>query len=350
MLPPYLQRRPPGGTPSPPPHPPRPGAGSWEQTRRAQQTDQAYRALDLQAAVQAWDLARRLRVPVQLVPRTAARRDGHLAAVSRERYQNALHTAQASRLAAEARAQAAISYVRPGPSFIERAQREAAVRDPLAAAWGADPLNRQIAMSVLGVGLTRAMAPAAMGLGQNVGRLTFNRALQLSEQFVLRTITDGGIQYAGGLMAHNGDLGLATNEVNATAALLAGLPGDLPVHSWRNNLLAATIPIKLNTKTYLSYEPVPLTWQGGLNYAQQVGIGVGTDYLAGRLGAAVQPSIGASRSVLVRSSNVNTLWLHRQRLLYLQAILHSTHAVKASGEGLSNVLEDQINVLPNNEL
>ena len=122
------------------------------------------------------------------------------------------------------------------------------------------------------------------------------------------------------------------------------------MHSWRNNLLPAAVPVKLNTKRDLSYEPVPLTLKGGLNYAQQVGLGVGADYLAGRLGAAVQPSIGASRSVLVRSSNVNTLWLHRQRLLYLNAILHSTHAVKASGEGLSNVLEDQINVLPNNEL
>ena len=96
-------------------------------------------------------------------------------------------------------------------------------------------------------------------------------------------------------------------------------PGGLPVHSWRNNLLAAAVPIKLNRKKDLSFKSVPLTWQGGLNYAQQVGIGVGTDYLAGRLGAAVQPSIGASRSVLVRSSNVNTLWLHRQRLLYLNA-------------------------------
>ena len=123
-------------------------------------------------------------------------------------------------------------------------------------------------------------------------------------------------------------------------------PGGLPVHSWRNNLLAAAVPIKLNRKRDLSFEPVPLTWQGGLTYAQQVGIGVGTDYLAGRLGAAVQPSIGASRSVLVRSSNVSTLWLHRQRLLYLNAILHGTHVVKASGEGLSNTLEDQIQQLP----
>ena len=262
-------------------------------------------------SVQAWDLARRLHVPVQLVPRTAARRNGHLAAVSRERYQSALHTAQASRLAAEARAQAAVSYVRPGPSFIERAQREAAVRDPFAAAWGTDPLNRQIAMSVLGVGLTRAMVPAAMSLAQNAGRLTFNRALRVSEQFILRAGTDGGIQYAGGLMAHNGDLSKATDEVNVTAALLAGLPGDLPVHSWRNNLIAAAVPVKLNTRTGYTYEPVPLTLKGGLNYAQQVGLGVGADYLAGRLGAAVQPSIGASRSALVRSSNVNTLWLHR---------------------------------------
>ena len=126
--------------------------------------------------------------------------------------------------------------------------------------------------------------------------------------------------------------------------------GDLPVHSWRNNLIAAAVPVKLNTKRDLSYEPVPLTLKGGLNYAQQVGLGVGADYLAGRIGAAVQPSIGASRSVLVRSSNVNTLWLHRQRLLYLNAILHSTHAVKASGEGMSNILEDQIKAMPGNEL
>ena len=79
------------------------------------------------------------------------------------------------------------------------------------------------------------------------------------------------------------------------------------MHSWRNNLLAAAVPVKLNTKRDLSHEPVPLTLKGGLNYTQQVGLGVGADYLAGRLGAAVQPSIGASRSVLVRSSNVNTL-------------------------------------------
>ena len=127
-------------------------------------------------------------------------------------------------------------------------------------------------------------------------------------------------------------------------------PGDLPVHSWHNNLIAAAVPVKLNTETGYTYEPVPLTWQGGLNYAQQVGLGVGADYLAGRIGAAVQPSIGASRSVLVRSTNVNTLWLHRQRLLYLNAILHSTHAVKASGEGMSNVLEDQIKTLPDDGL
>ena len=125
-------------------------------------------------------------------------------------------------------------------------------------------------------------------------------------------------------------------------------PDGLPVHSWRNNLLPAAVPVKLNTKRDLSYEPVPLTLKGGLNYAQQVGLGVGADYLAGRLGAAVQPSIGASRSVLVRSSNVNTLWLHRQRLLYLNAILHGTHTVKAGGEGMSNILEDQIKALPEN--
>ena len=127
-------------------------------------------------------------------------------------------------------------------------------------------------------------------------------------------------------------------------------PGDLPVHSWHNNLIAAAVPVKLNTETGYTYEPVPLTLKGGLNYAQQVGLGVGADYLAGRLGAAVQPSIGASRSVLVRSTNVNTLWLHRQRLLYLNAILHSTHAVKARGEGMSNVLEDQIKTLPDDGL
>ena len=149
-------------------------------------------------------------------------------------------------------------------------------------------------------------------------------------------------------MAHDGDLSKATDEVNVTAALLAGLPGDLPVHSWRNNLLAAAVPVKLNTRTGYKYEPVPFTRNGALNYAQQVGLGVGADYLAGRLGAAVQPSIGASRSVLVRSTNVNTLWLHRQRLLYLNAILHSTHAVKAGGEGMSNILEDQIKALPEN--
>lgn len=67
------------------------------------------------------------------------------------------------------------------------------------------------------------------------------------------------------------------------------------------------MPVKFNTERRLSFEPLPLTWQGGLNYAQQVSLGVGADYLAGRLGAAVQPSIGASRSVLVRSSNVSTL-------------------------------------------
>lgn len=95
---------------------------------------------------------------------------------------------------------------------------------------------------------------------------------------------DGGIQSTGGLIAHDANPYKAYDEVNVTAALLAGLPGDLPVHSWRNNLAAAAVPIKLNRKRDLSFEPVPLTWQGGLNYAQQVGIGVGTDYLAGRLG------------------------------------------------------------------
>ena len=39
-------------------------------------------------------------------------------------------------------------------------------------------------------------------------------------------------------------------------------PGDLPVHSWRNNLIAAAVPVKLNTKRDLSYEPVPLTLKG----------------------------------------------------------------------------------------
>jgi hypothetical protein len=128
------------------------------------------------------------------------------------------------------------------------------------------------------------------------------------------------------------------------------LPGDLPVHSWRNNLLAAAIPVKLNMETGYTFEPPSLTLKGGLNYAQQVGLGVGTDYVAGRLGAAVQPARGASSSVLKCSSNANTLWLHRQRLLYLNALVHSTHAVKAGGEGISNVVEDQINALPDGGL
>ena len=61
------------------------------------------------------------------------------------------------------------------------------------------------------------------------------------------------------------------NEDNTTPVFS---PGGLPVHSWRNNLLAAAVPIKLNRKKDLSFEPVPLTWQGGPTYAQQVGIGV----------------------------------------------------------------------------
>jgi len=336
MIPPYLERRLPGALPRPTTPAPAPG---WELARQGLETARLYRALDLQASVQAWEATR---APRSLAPERAVRRDGHLAYVRRQHYETALHSAQAIRLAASAKAQGRVIYVRPAPTPIERAMREAAVRDPLAAAWGADPLNRQVAMSVVGFGMGRLLAPAASSVTQSLGRLTYASAYQAGRTFLGRAVTDGMIQFGGGLMAHDGSMSAAVDEVNITSMMMAGMPGDNITHSFRNNLVSNSMEWKLSMEKGTSFEPVTFDQQGLLNYGQKVAIGVGTDYVAGRLSAMVQPARGASASVLKRSADLNTLWLHRQRLRYLNAFLKGMDGLKVSGEAGSNLLEDQI--------
>lgn len=336
MIPPYLERRSPGTAARP--APPSPATG-WEQTRRSLEAARLYRALDLQASVQAWEATR---VPRALVPERAARRDGHLAYVRRQHYETALHSAQATRLAAAAQAQARVAYVRPAPTPIERAMREAAVRDPFAAAWGADPLNRQIALAVITLGTGRLLAPAASSVTQSVGRLTYEKALRASGEFGARALTDGVIQFGGGLLAHDGDVAEAVGEVNMTSMVMAGLPGDALRYSVRNNLVSNSLEWKLDVKTGTNFAPMTLDEQGVLNFGQKVAIGVGVDYATGRLGAMVQPARGASSSALKRSADLNTIWLHQQRLRYLNAFVKGTEGFKVVGEAGSNLLEDQL--------
>lgn len=337
MIPPYLARRSSGASPHP--QVPAPATG-WEQTRRSLEAARLYRALDLQASVQAWEATR---LPHALAPpERAARRDGHLAYTRRQHYETALHSAQATRLAAAAKAQARVTYVRPAPTPIERAMREAAVRDPFAAAWGADPLNRQIALAVVSFGVGRLLAPAASSVTQSVGRLTYAKALRASGEFGARAFTDGVIQFGGGMLAHDGNLAEAVGEVNITSMAMAGLPGDALRYSIRNNLVSNSLEWKIDVKTGTNFAPMTLDEQGILNFGQKVAIGVGVDYATGRLGAMVQPARGASSSVLKRSANLNTIWLHQQRLRYLNAFLRGTEGFKVIGEASSNLVEDQI--------
>ncbi|MDJ0364701.1 hypothetical protein QMK33_06010 [Hymenobacter sp. H14-R3] len=338
MIPPFMARRPPGDAPTKP----TPPATGWEQVRQGIEAARLYQALDLQAAVQAWELTR----PVQrLTPVRAARQDGHLAYVKRQHYETALHGAQAARLAAEARVQSRITYVRTGPTPIERAMREAAVRDPFAAAWGADPLNRQIAVSVLTVGMGRVLAPASAGVARLASRLTYAKALRAGGEFGVRALTDGVIQFFGGLAAHDGNFEEAVGEVNITSMGMAGLPGDGLGHSIRNNLISNSLEWKLDFKEGTKFEPMTFDQPGLLNFGQKVVIGVGVDYATGRLNAMVQPARGASSSAIKRSLDPNTVWLHRQRLRYLNIFLRGTDGFKVSGEAGSNLLEDQIKAI-----
>jgi hypothetical protein len=220
--------------------------------------------------------------------------------------------------------------------------REAAVRDPFAAAWGADPLNREIALAVLTMGTGRALMPATASLSRSLGRLTYDKALEAGIEFGGRGLTDAAIQYGGGLGAHDGNWEEALNEVNITSVIMAGLPGDGLTHSIRNNLVSNSLEWKLDTKTRTKFEPMTFDQQGLLNFGQKVVIGVGIDYATGRLNAAVQPLRGGAASAIKRSKDPNIVWLHRQRLRYLNAMIRGTDGFKASGEAASNLLEDQI--------
>ncbi|GAB3638344.1 hypothetical protein GCM10027422_39340 [Hymenobacter arcticus] len=335
MIPPFLARRLPAAPPTP-----APPATGWEQVRQGLETARLYRDLDLRASVQAWEQTRAATKP--LTPGQAARRDGHLAYVRRQHYEMALHSAHAARLTAQAQVQARVTHVRPGPTPIERAMREAAVRDPFAAAWGADPLNRQIAMSVLGAGMGRLLAPTAASVARSAGQLTYASAYRAGREFIDRAVIDGVIQFVGGLMAHDGNLKEAVGEVNITSMGMAGLPGDGLSHSIRNNLVSNSLEWKIDTKEVTKFAPMTFDEPGLLNFGQKVAIGVGVDYATGRLNAMVQPARGASASAIKRSIDPNTIWLHRQRLRYLNAFVRGTDGFKASGEADSNLLEDQI--------
>ncbi|RZK96862.1 MAG: hypothetical protein EOO62_28520 [Hymenobacter sp.] len=185
-------------------------------------------------------------------------------------------------------------------------------------------------------------APATASLSRSLGQLTYQKALRAGIEFGGRSFADGVIQFGGSLGAHDGNWEEAVNEVNITSMFMAGLPGDALTHSIRNNLVSNSLEWKLNTKTGTSFEPMTFDQQGLLNFGQKVAIGVGVDYATSRLNASVQPLRGGSASAIKRSKDPNIVWLHRQRLRYLNAMLRSTDGFKVSGEAASNLLEDQI--------
>ena len=165
-------------------------------------------------------------------------------------------------------------------------------------------------------------------------------------KFGARAGLDIGVQYGGGLMAHNGNFGEAYNEINLTSAFMAGLPGDGLWHSVRNNVVASAFEIKLNLEENVIFAPMPLTWKGGLNFGQKVILGVGADYTAGMLTKGVRPYQLNAHSILARSSNIHTRWLYRQRLMLLTTLEKGSKSINMTSEGVSNIAEDKINKLP----
>lgn len=163
--------------------------------------------------------------------------------------------------------------------------------------------------------------------------------------FMGRFAVDSSIQFAGGLMAHNLNLRGAFEEINLTSSFLAAaLPGGRIWGSVRNNALAALAEIKpLYAERRLKIEFAEFsTLSGALNYIQKVGFGVTADFLTGKMSAMVAPTRRSSVFAMRRATDPNIRWINAQRVQILGLYNHVVEASKFVGEGLSNMVEDQL--------
>ena len=181
---------------------------------------------------------------------------------------------------------------------------------------------------------------ATAGLGSGLGLTGLG-----VRAFLGRFTIDAGIQFLGGLMAHDLNVTEATEEINLTSSFLAGaLPGGGLLGSLRNNSIGALAELKpsIDSKS-LKVEMADFsTLAGALNYAQKVGFGVATDHLTGKLSAMAAPARGASTSAMRRTANPSLRWVHAQRVQLLRMYDYVVEASKSVGEGLSNLTEDAL--------
>ena len=164
--------------------------------------------------------------------------------------------------------------------------------------------------------------------------------------FMGRFVVDSSIQFAGGLMAHNLNMREAAEEVNLTSSFLAAaLPGGKMWGSVRNNAVASQAEVKLvfekERRFKVDYAEFS-TLSGALNYIQKVGFGVTADFLTGKMSAAVAPARRSSVFAMRRATDPNIRWINAQRVQIFGLYNRVVEASKFVGEGLSNMVEDQL--------
>ncbi len=190
------------------------------------------------------------------------------------------------------------------------------------------------------VTIATATTIATAGLGSSFGLAGLG-----VRAFLGRFTIDAGVQFMGGLMAHDLNITEATEEINLTSSFLAGaFPDGRLLGSLRNNSVAALAEIKpaIDSKSLKVEFADFRTLSGALNYAQKVGFGVATDHFMGKLSAMAAPARGASTSAMRRTANPNLRWIHAQRVQLLRMFDYVVEASKSVGEGLSNLTEDAI--------
>lgn len=159
-----------------------------------------------------------------------------------------------------------------------------------------------------------------------------------------RMVVDATTQFAGGLMAHDLSFKDALEEVNLTSTFLAGLPGGSMLGSFRNNALSSLMEVKADVATrgfkveYANF----MTISGVINYLQKVAIGVGGDYVTGKVNLKLSRVRGAYASAAVRTRDVNMRWIYQHNVRLLILLDRTIEASKSMGEGVSNLLEDEL--------
>jgi hypothetical protein len=176
-----------------------------------------------------------------------------------------------------------------------------------------------------------AVGRVGTALAYQGGPMTWKGVGGASKVFLNRAGTDVVLQYAGALTVNAGQqyeqdgqinarklLLQSVSGVNATSAIMAGLPGDDLIHSFRNAAFANLVEANYDIEKGWGTKHVVPTWGSVLNYGQKVGLSVGGDYMAGRFGDVMQKArrLDSYRSTgPLLDPHAYALWRQRMWLL-----------------------------------